>query len=97
MSENQGAPSGDVRDDSYVSRSGTKHEPMPVQSDNAKVEDPIDENVADTDEQLARDDAEAIDKSNIVGERTRGAKPTGTYREPGDEEGLPSDTGRSSV
>lgn len=28
-------------------------------------------------------------------ERTRGAKPSQGYREPGDEEGLPSDTGRS--
>lgn len=35
-----------------------------------------------------RDDKEAIDKSNIVEERTRGAKPTGQYREPSDTEGL---------
>jgi hypothetical protein len=39
---------------------------------------------------VARDDNEAIDKSNIIeGERTRGAKPSGGYREPGDDEGLP--------
>lgn len=39
---------------------------------------------------VARDDNEAIDKSNIIeGERTRGAKRSGGYREPGDEEGLP--------
>jgi hypothetical protein len=39
---------------------------------------------------LVRDENEAIDKSNIIeGERTRGAKPSGGYREPGDEEGLP--------
>ena len=37
----------------------------------------------------ARDDVDAIDQSNIVGGRTRGAKPSGGYREPGDEEGLP--------
>lgn len=37
----------------------------------------------------ARDDKDAIDESNIVDERTRGAtKPSGNYREPGDEEGL---------
>ena len=46
---------------------------------------------------LARDDADAIDESNIIGGRTRGAKPSGGYREPGDEEGLPSDTGVSST
>jgi hypothetical protein len=39
---------------------------------------------------LARDENEAIDKSNIIqSESTRGAKPSGGYREPGDEEGLP--------
>lgn len=41
---------------------------------------------------LERDDNEAIDKSNIVEGRTRGAKPDGgSYREPGDEEALPSE------
>ena len=46
---------------------------------------------------LERDDAEAIDESNIVGGRTRGAKPSGGYTEPGDEEGLPTDDGTSST
>lgn len=32
-----------------------------------------------------QDDREAIDKSNIIDERTRDAKPRGTYREPGDK------------
>lgn len=37
-----------------------------------------------------RDDRDAIDESNIVDGRTRGAaKSSGTYTEPGDEEGLP--------
>ena len=47
-----------------------------------------------------RDEAEAIDTDNIMpGKRTRGAaKPSGTYREPGDEEGLPGpEDGTSSV
>lgn len=35
-----------------------------------------------------RDDADAIDESNIVGSRTRNAKPQEGYREPGDDEGL---------
>lgn len=39
-----------------------------------------------------RDDNEAIDKSNIVEDRTRGAKPEGgSYREPGDGEALPDE------
>jgi hypothetical protein len=36
------------------------------------------------------DERDAIDKSNILkGDRTRHAKPTGAYQEPGDEQGLP--------
>lgn len=47
---------------------------------------------------LARDDADAIDESNIIsGDKTRHAKPTRSYREPGDDEGLPDDTGRSDT
>lgn len=39
---------------------------------------------------VERDEKDAIDKSNIIGDRTRGAaKGSGTYQEPGDEEGLP--------
>ena len=46
----------------------------------------------------ARDDNEAIDRENILDERTRGAgKPKGTYTEPGDEEGLPTNDGTSST
>ena len=37
----------------------------------------------------AKDDADAIDKNNIIGGRTRGAVPSGGYQEPGDNEGLP--------
>lgn len=44
-----------------------------------------------------KDDKDAIDKSNILNERTRGGKPSkGTMAEPGDEEGLPgADDGTS--
>jgi Histone chaperone domain CHZ len=47
----------------------------------------------------AKDDNEAIDQSNIIEGRTRGAKPSGGYTEPGDEEGLPGrgDSGASAV
>merc|ERR1712225_104333 len=68
-------PQGDAQDNDYVSRTGQKEAPIPVQSD--------------SDEQLARDDNEAIDESNIIDEKTRHAKPTGSYRAPGDEEVLP--------
>ena len=46
---------------------------------------------------IARDDAEAIDQSNIIGSRTRGATAKGGYAEPGDEEGLPTTDGTSST
>ncbi|KAI9166535.1 hypothetical protein HJFPF1_02642 [Paramyrothecium foliicola] len=94
------APSGEIQDDSYATGRGNTSSsgPVPVQSDNAKVEDPIDANTADSDAQLERDDNEAIDKGNIMNERTRGAKPATNYREPGDDEGLPGpDDGRSAV
>lgn len=72
-------------DNSYV----TKNEAIPVQKDEALVEDGIDEATADSDAQLARDDQDAIDESNIIDTRTRGAAPTGSYKEPGDNEGIP--------
>ncbi|KAI9724330.1 MAG: hypothetical protein M1812_000398 [Candelaria pacifica] len=46
----------------------------------------------------AADDKDAIDSSNIIGGRTRGAGPRGGYSEPGDEEGLPGpDDGTSNI
>lgn len=46
----------------------------------------------------AADDKDAIDQSNIIGGRTRGAGPSGGYAEPGDEEGLPGpDDGTSRI
>ncbi|MCJ1250966.1 hypothetical protein MMC30_008196 [Trapelia coarctata] len=91
-------PNDQPKDDSYVSRTG--QDPIPVQKDEAPVEGPIDDATADSDEMLARDDTEAINTDNIInGGRTRGAaKPSGTYREPGDEEGLPGpEDGTSST
>ncbi|KIW97525.1 uncharacterized protein Z519_01109 [Cladophialophora bantiana CBS 173.52] len=83
----EGRTTADTMQNDYKSRTGQSH--IPVQSDDAPVEDPIDATKADSDEQLARDDAEVIDESNIINERTRGATKEGGYREPGDEEGLP--------
>ena len=46
----------------------------------------------DTDNATGKDDADAIDESNIISERTRGARPAkGSMREPGDDEGIPTD------
>ncbi|KAL6876956.1 hypothetical protein J3F83DRAFT_727640 [Trichoderma novae-zelandiae] len=75
-------PEGQVQDDSYVT--GSQNESVPVQRDNAPVEDPIQASSADSDRQLDQDENEAIDKSNIIGERTRGSRPVGSYQEPSD-------------
>lgn len=45
-------PSGDVADSGYTSRVGQKTGPVPVQNDDAPVEDPIDPERADSDEAL---------------------------------------------
>ena len=45
-------PAGDAQDNDYVSRPGQKDGPVPVQSDSAGIDDPIDEATADSDEQL---------------------------------------------
>ncbi|KAK0968785.1 hypothetical protein LTS01_016580 [Friedmanniomyces endolithicus] len=85
-------PSGTgASDNDYVSRTGQKEAPVPVQKDEDSVEDPIDPATADSDEVLAQDERAAIDPNNIIyGGRTRGAaKKAGTYTEPGDEEGMP--------
>ncbi|KAF3175176.1 hypothetical protein TWF751_004384 [Orbilia oligospora] len=89
-------PKNDVSDASgneYRSKDGY---PVPVVED--KDISGVDPATADSDRELARDDVEAIDQDNIIESRTRGAKPQGRYREPGDEEGLPGpDDGTSRV
>jgi len=78
-------PPGQVEDDSYVTEQRDDNEPVPVQKDSDPVEGPIDDATADSDKQLDQDESEAIDKTNIIEERTRGAKPTDSYQEPTDE------------
>jgi len=96
MSDRSDAPSGQVADDSYVSRPGQKGS-VPVVRD-GDVDSPYDKGNPDSDQQLDRDDKDAIDESNIVDSRTRGAaKKEGSYAEPGDEEGLPTDDGTSAI
>lgn len=45
-------PQGDAQDNDYVSRTGQKEAPIPVQSDNDVVESGVDAETADSDEQL---------------------------------------------
>lgn len=52
MSSNDEYASGNVQDDSYVSRSGEKQDSVPVQSDSADVGGGINTATADSDEQL---------------------------------------------
>ena len=47
-----GAPSGDVQDNDYVSRTGQKKGPVPVLADVADVGEGVDSETADSDEQL---------------------------------------------
>ncbi|KAK4150198.1 hypothetical protein C8A00DRAFT_37202 [Chaetomidium leptoderma] len=80
------APPGQVNDPSYKTRQNVA---VPVIDDDAPVEDPMSKlgsAAADSDKQLEQDDREAIDTGNIMKERTRKAKPTGTYTEPSDEQ-----------
>ncbi|KXX75772.1 hypothetical protein MMYC01_207447 [Madurella mycetomatis] len=77
------APEGQVDDPSYKT---SKNEAVPVIDDTDTVEDPVRPGAADSDQQLERDEREAIDKSNIVGERTRKKPPAGTFSEPSDEQ-----------
>ncbi|KIW08345.1 uncharacterized protein PV09_01262 [Verruconis gallopava] len=95
-------PAGDgFYENDYKSRPGQSEIPVDA-DDKAEQATGIHEGdidpQADSDEQLDADDKSAIDETNIIGSRTRGAtKQAGTYREPGDEEGLPSDTGVSAT
>ncbi|KAL2150562.1 hypothetical protein VTH82DRAFT_7125 [Thermothelomyces myriococcoides] len=75
------APPGQVNDPSYKTRG---NEAVPVVDDDAPVDDPMKPGSADSDRQLERDERDAIDKSNILKDRTRHAKPAGTYTEPSD-------------
>ena len=46
------APAGDLDDNDYVTRPGHKYDPVPVQSDEDLVTDPIDAKTADSNAQL---------------------------------------------
>ncbi|KAI8937226.1 hypothetical protein NX059_006435 [Plenodomus lindquistii] len=96
MSANE-IPQGDAVDNDYQSRTGQQQYGIPVQKDEAPIEDTEYDNGGDSEQQLERDEKDAIDESNILDERTRGAtKEKGAYTEPGDEEGLGGNDGVSS-
>lgn len=87
------ADTTDTKDDSYVSRTGQSE--IPVDSDSKNVEGEYeDADKADSDEQLKKDDTDAIDSSNIIDKRTRGA--VKNYEEPSDDLDIPND-GTSAV
>jgi len=72
----------DTAQNVYVSRTGQSQ--IPVQSDQTGVEAGgyEDASKADSDAQLQADEQDAIDQSNVINERTRGA--VKSYQEPGD-------------
>ncbi|OTA59747.1 hypothetical protein K449DRAFT_436006 [Hypoxylon sp. EC38] len=80
------APEGQVSDESYAAEARKDNAGIPVLKDDDNVEDPINPKEADSNKQLERDEAEAIDKTNVLKERTRGANPGGAYTEPTDED-----------
>ncbi|KAK6507961.1 hypothetical protein TWF481_006381 [Arthrobotrys musiformis] len=89
-------PKRDVSDASANEYRSADGYPVPVVED--KDISGVDPATAGGDRELARDEDEAINQNNIIKSRTRGAKPQGKYREPGDEEGLPGpDEGTSAV
>ncbi|OAR02663.1 hypothetical protein LLEC1_01827 [Akanthomyces lecanii] len=82
MSDERSSGQQTAENSDYVTKG---QESIPVVKDDAPVDDPIDEAEADSDKQLEQDDAEAVNESNILDERTRGAKPeAGSYKEPSD-------------
>ncbi|GFF44747.1 hypothetical protein IFM61606_01893 [Aspergillus udagawae] len=92
--ENDASPvSADVIDNSYTGETRPElRNQVPVQPDQAPYEDPMQPPYSNTDEQLADDEREAIDKSNILrGDRLRHAKPqtANKYNEGPGEDDLP--------
>ncbi|OCK86230.1 hypothetical protein K432DRAFT_285070 [Lepidopterella palustris CBS 459.81] len=89
------APTGDISDNDYKSRTGLSE--IPVQKDDAPVNDPIHPPPRIRMRRVAYDEKDAIDSSNIINSRTRGAaKTASTYAEPSDKVGMPRPNNRGS-
>jgi hypothetical protein len=65
MSDSE-VPSGQVANDDYVSRPGQKEAGIPVQSDSADIEDPIDAETADSDATLGKNSPPSPSPSYII-------------------------------
>ncbi|KAJ5909846.1 hypothetical protein N7504_004489 [Penicillium tannophilum] len=85
---------GDFTDNSYANETNPSlRDQVPVQGDNAQIEDPMQPPYSNSDQQLEEDENEAIDKSNIMrGSRLRHAKPqtSNKYNEGPDEDDVPA-------
>ncbi|KAI9368884.1 hypothetical protein BJX61DRAFT_190935 [Aspergillus egyptiacus] len=81
--QNDASPvSGTFRDNTYARepRSGLKNQ-IPVQRDEAGFEDPMQPPYSNSAQQLAQDEEEAIDRSNILNaDRLRHSKPQAASR-----------------
>ncbi|KAJ5083873.1 hypothetical protein NUU61_008452 [Penicillium alfredii] len=94
--ENDASPvTGDFVDNSYATETNPNLKTrVPVQPDEADFDNPMQPPYANTDQQLADDENEAMDESNILGgDRLRHAKPRSAnkYSEGPDEGDLPTD------
>ncbi|KAJ5488040.1 hypothetical protein N7530_002340 [Penicillium desertorum] len=93
--ENDASPvPGNVTDSSYAEEPNPNlRDKVPVQPDDQSYEDPMQPPYSNSDQQLEKDESEAIDKSNVLrGERLRHAKPrtANRYNEGPDENDLPA-------
>ncbi|GKZ18689.1 hypothetical protein AbraIFM66951_007709 [Aspergillus brasiliensis] len=95
--EDQNDPSpvsGNFHDNSYAheTQPGLRGQ-VPVTRDQDVYEDPIQPPYSNSDQQLAQDEREAIDQSNVIQGRTRGAKPQtqNQYSEGPGEDDLPDE------
>ncbi|PWY70182.1 hypothetical protein BO70DRAFT_365481 [Aspergillus heteromorphus CBS 117.55] len=95
--EDQNDPSplsGAFRDSTYARETQPSlRDQIPLQGDEDVIEDPMQPLFSNTDQRLAQDEDEAIDQSNAISGRTRGAKPQARnqYDEGPDEDDLPDD------
>ncbi|KAF7589027.1 hypothetical protein BBP40_004854 [Aspergillus hancockii] len=98
--------SGDFQDNTYARETRSElRSHIPVVKDDASLDDPMQPPFSNSDQQLERDEGEAIDRSNILGgDRLRHSKPTtqNKYSEGPDEDDLPEDvrygqSGRSAT
>ncbi|KAJ5175392.1 uncharacterized protein N7482_001269 [Penicillium canariense] len=82
-------------DDSYANETDPDlKDQVPVQRDTQEYDDPMQPPYSNSDEQLEKDENEAIDRSNVLkGDRLRHAKPrtANKYSEGPDEDDLPAE------